>query len=61
MWQGIVLKIFFTEEEKNEIKQHAYKTGLNLLEFFPIIGIIARDKILKERGIDLEEVDSHKP
>lgn len=51
----------FTNEERNEIKQHAFKIGLNILEFFPIIGIIARDKLLSERGINLSEVDKHNP
>lgn len=49
----------FTNEERNEMKQHAFKNGLNILEFFPIIGIIARDKLLMERGINLSEVDKH--
>lgn len=49
----------FTNEERNEMKQYAFKNGLNILEFFPIIGIITRDKFLAERGINLSEVDEH--
>lgn len=49
----------FTEEDRSEIKQYAFKSGLNLLEFFPIIGIISRDRLLKEKGMDLGEVDKH--
>ncbi|MFH1564619.1 MAG: hypothetical protein ABIC82_02090 [bacterium] len=51
----------FTNEERNEMKQYAFKNGLNILEFFPIIGIITRDKFLTERGINLSEVDEHDP
>ena len=51
----------FTETEKNEIKTHAYRIGMNLLEIYPIIGVIIRNKIFGERNLDVEEVDRHAP
>jgi hypothetical protein len=51
----------FSDEEKNEIKLYAFKTGQNLLEIYPIIGVIIRDQYLKEKGISVDEVDRHVP
>jgi hypothetical protein len=51
----------FNEKEKMEVKSYAYKTGANLLELLPIIGIIVRDKYLKEKGISTEDIDAHAP
>lgn len=36
---------FFKKEEQDEIKIYAYKNGVNLLEIYPIIGVLIRDKI----------------
>lgn len=51
----------FSEQEKAEIKAYAYKIGVNLLEILPIIGILARDKYLIEKGISVEDIDAHDP
>lgn len=51
----------FTAEEQNQIKTYAFSIGLNLLEVYPIIGIIIRDRLFKERGINVEEVDKFVP
>ncbi len=51
----------FTAEERDEIKLHAYKIGMNLLEIYPIIGILIRDKYLQEKGIDIGDIDKHDP
>jgi len=51
----------FTPEEKNEIKTYAFGIGLNLLEIYPILGVIIRDRIFKEKNIKVEEVDKHNP
>jgi len=51
----------FTEEEKSEIKLHAFKIGMNLMEIYPIIGVKIRDKILKEKGINVDDIDKHDP
>lgn len=51
----------FTLDEQNEIKTHAFRIGLNLLEIYPILGVIIRDRIFKERSISIEEVDKHAP
>lgn len=51
----------FTETERNEIKLYAYQKGKNLLEIIPIIGIIVRDRFLKEKGIPTEAIDLHTP
>ena len=52
---------FFSEQERNEIKTYAFQMGINLLEIYPIIGIIIRDIYLKEQNISLEDIDKHKP
>lgn len=39
----------FSEDERNTMKTYAFGTGMNLLEIIPIIGIVIRDKFLKER------------
>jgi hypothetical protein len=49
----------FTPAEQGEVKTYALKVGLNLLEMYPIIGIIIRNKIFDERNISLGEVDDH--
>jgi hypothetical protein len=51
----------FSIEEQSEIKSFAYKTGINLLEIFPIIGVIVRDRFLTEKGISVDEIDVHDP
>lgn len=51
----------FTSEEQNQIKTYAYGIGLNLLEIYPILGVIIRDRIFKEKNIPVAEVDKHKP
>ena len=51
----------FTEQERNEIKTYAFKIGINLLEIYPIIGIIIRDIYFKEQNISLEDIDKHDP
>lgn len=51
----------FSADEQNEIKSYAYKIGVNLLEIYPILGVLIRDRILKERGLTPAEVDKHDP
>ena len=34
---------------------------INLLEIFPIIGVISRDKYLDEKEISAKEIDTHDP
>ncbi|MEP7104145.1 MAG: hypothetical protein ABI721_05565 [Candidatus Dojkabacteria bacterium] len=51
----------FTEEERNKIKLYAFNKGMNLLEIYPVIGIIIRNKILGEKGIEINEIDKHDP
>lgn len=51
----------FTLTEQNEIKTYAFGIGLNLLEIYPILGVIIRDRIFKEKDIKTEEVDRYTP
>ncbi|MFW9882589.1 MAG: hypothetical protein ACFFG0_56730 [Candidatus Thorarchaeota archaeon] len=44
------IKDILTENEINEIKIYAFNNGLNLLEIYPVIGVLIRDKALKEIG-----------
>jgi hypothetical protein len=49
----------FNDAEKIEIKNYAYSTGINILEIYPIIGVIVRDRYLKEKNIPVTAVDDH--
>ena len=51
----------FTVQEQNEIKTYAYGIGMNLLEIYPILGVIIRYRVFKEDDIQPEEVDKHTP
>ncbi len=45
---------YLTDKEQNEVKTYAYGHGINLLEIYPILGILMRDKYFKEEEIILE-------
>lgn len=51
----------FDIQEQNEIKTYAYGIGINLLEIYPILGVLIRDRVFKEKNILPEEVDKHSP
>ena len=51
----------FTAQEQSEIKNYAYGIGMNLLEIYPILGVIIRDRVFKEGNIQPEEVDTPTP
>lgn len=51
----------FTLQEQDDIKTYAFGIGLNLLEIYPILGVIIRDRIFKEQSIKVEDVDKHNP
>ena len=51
----------FTEQEKSEIKLYAFNVGMNLMEIYPVLGIIIRDKLLREKGINVNDIDKHDP
>lgn len=54
-------EVVLSEQEKNDVKLYAYEAGMNLLEIFPIIGILIRDAFLKEKGIAVSDIDHHIP
>ena len=56
-----IFEDIFEDEEKTVIKKYAFDSGRNLLEIYPIIGVIVRDRYLKEVGASLDEVDKHDP
>jgi hypothetical protein len=56
-----IFKNIFSEEEKMIIKNYAFHNSKNLLEIYPIIGVISRDKYLKEIDISLKKIDKHSP
>ncbi len=41
----------FTSSEQAQIKLFAYQKGIHLLQIFPIIGVLIRDKYLEEKVI----------
>jgi phosphopantetheinyl transferase (holo-ACP synthase) len=46
-----------TKKEMAIIKDSAFNRGDNILMMWPIFGVILRDKILKDKGIELSETD----
>lgn len=55
------LQTILTEDEKSKIKNIAFEKGMNLLQIYPILGVIIRDKILQEKNIKIEDIDKHDP
>lgn len=50
-----------TEQEIDKIKTEAYKRGALVEDITEIFGILLRDKILKDKGFFLSDVDRHAP
>lgn len=48
-----------SEQEQKTLEDDAYQRGIELSNTFRVIGIVMRDKVLKEMGIDVNEVDKH--
>jgi len=48
-----------SEKEQKEIKLYAFKIGMNLLEIYPIVGILIRNKLLTLKGFSLENIKKH--
>ena len=51
----------FSEDDKSNIKNYAFKNWYNLIQIFPILSVIIRDKYLRQRWFELSEVDKHDP
>lgn len=51
----------FSIDEQEKIKTSAYKEGLNMLQIYPIIGIFIRDRYLKEKDMEVAEIDKYEP
>lgn len=54
-------ELFFSATDLSFIKQFAYKQGNSLLYYSGVFGVLIRDKYLKQKGIDVSEVDVHDP
>lgn len=52
---------FIDASELNAIKDEAFNKGVLLEDIFSIFGVLLRDKVLKEKGISVTEVDDHAP
>ena len=52
---------FFDANEKDVLKTYAYKKGLNILQIYPIIGVHARDRYLREGGMNIGDIDTYAP
>jgi hypothetical protein len=57
----IDLGAFIEKSDVDAIKQAAYKDGRPLAFYAPVFGVLIRDKYLKQKGIDISEVDRHDP
>jgi hypothetical protein len=54
-------ELFFEQNDVIEIKNYAYKNGHPLQVYMQLIGILIRDRYLKEKGINLTDIDKHDP
>lgn len=52
---------FFDEASILQIKQEAYKLGRSFFDLSIIPAIKIRDRYLREKGINIEEIDKHDP
>lgn len=52
---------FIDAYELVSIKDEAFAKGVLLEDIFSIFGVLLRDKVLKEKGISVAEVDHHAP
>lgn len=52
---------FYDEESLNSLKDHAYNAGVQLSRYTEMMGIIIRDRYLKECDIAIDEVDKTDP
>lgn len=55
------LEKFFLPEDLINIKSFAYKNGNPTAYYGSMIGVIIRDKYFETKGINISEVDNHKP
>lgn len=58
---GDTYQSFVSDKELDTIKLHAYNHGYDLGVYELLFGIIIRDKVLEERGINTDEIDNHDP
>jgi len=52
---------YFEEKDIDKIKRLSYKSGIPLLFYSRMIGILIRNKYFKENNIDLFDTDEHSP
>lgn len=56
-----VLKEESEDENFSPLKEYLFKEGLELSDLITVMGIYLRDRILKDKGIDLKDIDEHTP
>lgn len=52
---------FFDNDGLNLLKDYAYKQGNPLQLYTRLVGILIRDRYLKQKGIAISDIDKHKP
>ena len=57
----VELDKFLTKEDVDTVKMRAFKDGHPLAYYAPIFGILIRNKYLKLKNIDVDEIDKHDP
>ncbi|AEP08919.1 hypothetical protein [Micavibrio aeruginosavorus] len=53
------LKDLLSDVELTAVKQEAFNRGLPVEEIYTLFGILLRNKILKDKGIPIADVDKH--
>jgi hypothetical protein len=54
-------ELFFDKDDINAMKDVAFREGDSFFAYCQVIGILVRDRYLKEKGIAVDEVDQHDP
>ncbi len=54
-------ELFFNEKSLLKLKEFAFKEGNNIQYYLGMFGVLIRDRYLKEKNINIEEVDKHDP
>ena len=56
-----VIKSYTEDDRFNEIKDYAFKEGMNLDTIIMVMGIELRDTVLKKKSWNVSDIDKHDP
>lgn len=53
--------VFFPDKDIDKLKLISFQTGIPLFSVARMMGVLIRDRYFKENGIDIAEIDKHRP